>query len=142
MSKLFYAMMMVALFLGFGLIACGGSESSTQPAEEAAPAAPVEEEAEAVAGDPVLGQELYIKSCVACHGAAGEGVQGLGKDMTSSEFIQGKTDEELIEFIKVGRDPSDPLNTTGVAMPSKGGDPTLTDEKMLHIVAFMRSIQK
>ena len=33
--------------------------------------------------------------------------------MTSSEFIAGKTDDELIEFIKVGRDPSDPLNTTG-----------------------------
>ena len=54
------------------------------------------------------------------HGPEGEGVSGLGKDMTASEFIAGKSDGELVEFIKVGRPPDDPLNTTGVAMLPKG----------------------
>ena len=62
--------------------------------------------------------------------------------MTTSQFIASKTDDELVAFIKVGRDPSDPLNTTGVAMPSKGGNPALSDEDFYNIVAYIRTIQK
>jgi disulfide bond formation protein DsbB len=60
--------------------------------------------------------------------------------MTASEFIADKSDDELIAFIKVGRDPSDPLNTTGVAMPPKGGNPALSDEDLQDIIAFIRTI--
>ena len=91
-------------------------------------------------GDAEAGQEAFATTCVACHGPAGEGVPGLGKDMTSSEFIAEKSDDELVAFIKVGRDPSDPLNSTGVAMPPKGGNPALSDEDLQDIVAFIRTI--
>jgi disulfide bond formation protein DsbB len=93
-------------------------------------------------GDAVRGQQLYTTTCAACHGPNGEGVQGLGKDMRHSEFIASLSDEELLAFLKVGRDMSDPLNTTGVAMPPKGGNPALSDEQMLDIIAFMRSIHE
>src|SRR6185503_3672777 len=95
-----------------------------------APTAPAEVEAVSAQpskGDPGAGQTLFA-SCAACHGPTGGGIPGLGKDLTSSEFVSGKTDDELISFIKVGRDPSDPLNTTGIAMPPKGGNPALSDE--------------
>jgi mono/diheme cytochrome c family protein len=95
-----------------------------------------------LAGDPAVGQELFAGTCAACHGPQGEGIPGLGKDMTTSQFIAGKTDQELIDFIKVGRDPSDPLNTTGVAMPPKGGNPALSDQDLADIVAFIRTIHK
>jgi disulfide bond formation protein DsbB len=62
--------------------------------------------------------------------------------MTASDFIADKTDAELVDFIKVGRDPSDPLNTTGVAMPPKGGNPALSDDDLLNVVAFIRSLQQ
>ena len=129
----------VALLLTsvLGLTACGGSTSPSQDegkADSAQAAAPV--------GDPVAGQTLFITSCAACHGVAGEGLPGLGKDMTTSEFIGSKTDAELVEFIKAGRDPSDPFNTTGVAMPPKGGNPSLSDEDLYDIVAYLRTIQK
>jgi mono/diheme cytochrome c family protein len=88
------------------------------------------------------GQTLYRATCAACHGQVGEGVKGLGKDMTTSQFIAGLTDDELLAFIKRGRDSSDPLNTTGVMMPPKGGNPALSDEKIVDIIAFIRSIQK
>jgi len=42
----------------------------------------------------------------------------------------------------VGRDPSDPLNTTGIGMPSKGGNPSLSDEDLQDVVSYIRSIQK
>lgn len=93
-------------------------------------------------GDPAAGQELFTGSCAACHGPAGEGMPGLGKDITTSEFVAGLTDQELVEFIKVGRDPSDPLNTTGVGMPAKGGNPALSDEKLYDIAAYIRALHK
>ena len=67
---------------------------------------------------------------------------GLGKDMTQSEFIAGKTDEELVEFIKAGRPVSDSLNTTGVNMPPKGGNPALSNEDLYDIVAYIRTLKK
>lgn len=91
-------------------------------------------------GDAAHGQELFAKTCVACHGPDGKGIEGLGRDMTTSEFIAEKSDEELVEFVKVGRRPSDPLNITGVDMPPKGGSPALSDEDLYDIVAFIRTI--
>jgi disulfide bond formation protein DsbB len=94
------------------------------------------------AGDPAAGQQMFVQTCAACHGPQGRGIEGLGKDMAVSEFIATHSDAELVDFIKVGRDPSDPLNTTGVAMPPKGGNPSLTDEDLLDIVAYIREIQQ
>ncbi len=96
----------------------------------------------AASGDPMAGQALFTGTCAACHGPAGGGIEGLGKDMTTSQFIAGQTDQELVEFIKVGRDPSDPLNTTGVGMPARGGNPALTDEDLFDIVAYIRTLQR
>jgi len=81
-----------------------------------------------------------MQTCPACHGPDAKGLPGLGKDMTTSEFIKAKSDGELVEFIKAGRAPDDPLNTTGVPMPPKGANPALTDADILAIVKFIRSL--
>jgi disulfide bond formation protein DsbB len=93
-------------------------------------------------GDAAAGQVAYSKTCVSCHGPNAEGMPNLGKDLTTSEFVRSKTNQELVEFFKTGRPGSDPLNTTGVDMPPKGGNPALTDDDLLNIAAFIRSIQK
>lgn len=141
MKQSLYLIVAVPLILIFSLTACGGggaervdSESDAGQAEEAATPTP--------AGDAVAGKEIFDSICSACHGPEGEGVEGLGKDFTTSDFVAGKTNAELVEFIKVGRDPSDPLNTTGVAMPPKGGNPALSDEDLYNVVAFVRSLHK
>lgn len=112
------------------------SEAKTASTEnQAAPA-------QSASGDQAAGQELFVGTCSACHGPTGEGIQGLGKPLTTSEFAAGQSDDQLVDFIKTGRDPSDPLNTTGVAMPPKGGNPALSDEDLYNIVAFLRSIHE
>lgn len=111
------------------LTACGGSSDTP-----AAPAVP--------AGDVAAGKTLFQQSCASCHGPNAEGVPGLGKDMTTSTFIQGLNDQELLTFVKTGRPTSDPLNTTGVDMPPKGGNPALNDAQILDIIAFIHSVQK
>jgi disulfide bond formation protein DsbB len=69
-------------------------------------------------------------------------VPGLGSDLTTSEFVANQSDSELVAFIKEGRAPDHPENVTGVAMPPKGGNPSLTDEDLSHIVAYIRSIHQ
>ena len=121
----------IALFLLLmvSLTACGGSVNAATV--QAVPA-----------GDPAAGEKLFMSTCAACHGPDGQGLPGLGKDLVTSEFVAGKTDSQLIEFIKVGRSPDDPLNTTGVTMPAKGNNPALTDEDLYNIVAYLRTLRQ
>ena len=132
MKKYSVIMLILLLVLLAGLTACGGNNEPTPTAQPAA---------QATHGDPAKGEELFT-SCAACHGPAGEGVPGLGADMTASTFIAGKTDVELVEFIKVGREATDPTNKVGIAMPPKGANPGLTDEDLYDIVAYIRTLQK
>ncbi|MCZ7668550.1 MAG: cytochrome c [Chloroflexi bacterium] len=89
-----------------------------------------------------MAKKLFVGTCLACHGEGGKGIEGLGKDMTTSEFIKGLSDAELLEFIKVGRSSTDPANTTGVDMPLRGGNPALTDDDIADIIAYMRTLEK
>ena len=89
--------------------------------------------------DPARGHQLWGATCRSCHGLAGEGVTGQGKDIRNSEFIQVRDDSELVAFIQVGRMPSDPLNTTGIQMPPRGGNPMLKEDDLFDIVAYVRS---
>lgn len=126
-----------ALFsLALLVVGCGGGSSDNA----SVPAAPADRAA--AAGDAAAGKVLFQQSCIACHGPEAEGIEGLGKDMTTSTFIRGLSDEELLAFVKNGRSTSDPLNTTGVDMPPKGGNPALTDAQLLDIIAFIHSVQK
>lgn len=133
MKRLLFLMITLLLVSAFGLVACGGD--AAPPAAEAPPA-------EVAKGDPEAGKQIFASTCSACHGPEGKGIEGLGKDMTTSEFIESQTDDQLVEFIKVGRDPSDPANTTGVAMPPKGGNPALTDDDLYNVVAFIRTLEE
>jgi mono/diheme cytochrome c family protein len=97
----------------------------------------------AAAGETALdGEALFKVSCPACHGQDAKGMPGLGKDMTNSAFIAGLSDLELVEFIKQGRTADDPMNTTGVAMPPKGFNASLSDDDMMAIVEYMRTLQQ
>jgi disulfide bond formation protein DsbB len=92
-------------------------------------------------GDAGAGKVCFEQTCSACHGADGKGVKGLGKDLVTSTFVKGQSDADLLAFIRKGRDPSDPANTTKVAMPPKGGNPSITDQQLADIVAHIRKLQ-
>ena len=119
----------IFLLLSFLLAACGGGASEAAPSND-------------LPGDPVAGKAAYARTCTACHGPDAKGVTGLGKDLTTSEFVASKSDAELKEFIITGRPASDPLNSTRVDMPAKGGNPSMTDQDLKNIVAFLRSIHE
>jgi cytochrome c5 len=87
------------------------------------------------------GTKLYASACVACHGPAGAGIAGNGKQLAKNEFIASLDDDALLAFITKGRAPSDPQNTTGIQMPPKGGNPALSEDDILDIIAYLRTLQ-
>ena len=93
-------------------------------------------------GDPVVvGNELYLQTCVACHGAGAKGVPNLGSDLTTSLFFTCKSNDELVGFLKVGRAADHPDNTTRIPMPPRGGNPALSDDDLRSIVLYLRSLR-
>ena len=106
---------------------------------------PTQEAVTAVAlepGDAVVGRTLYLRTCMSCHGASGEGLPGLGKPLRSSRFVADMDDAGLVRFVEKGRARNDPLNTTGMVMLPKGGNPSLKGQDLLDIVAFLRVLQE
>lgn len=87
------------------------------------------------------GREKFLKTCAQCHGQDANGMPKLGKGLHDNQFVQARSDLEMVEFLKIGRRPTDPLNTTGVDMPPRGGNPALTDQDLLMIIKFVRSLQ-
>lgn len=112
------------------------------PTETATPQPTAQSEAVAYTPDQIKqGQALFIGTCSACHGPEAKGIPGLGKNLTTSTFVHGLSDAELLQFIITGRPVTDPANTTGVAMPARGANPSLTDDQLHQIIAFIRSQQ-
>ncbi|MFT3685632.1 MAG: c-type cytochrome [Phycisphaerales bacterium] len=122
------------------------------PLPPAAPPAPPSQADKAAAlaaagGDADLaeviasGTKIYAATCAACHGGNGRGIKGLGKDLVESKFVHDTKDDDLLAFVKKGRGPTDPGNTTGVAMPPKGGNPAMSDDDILDVIAYLRTLQ-
>jgi len=141
--------LLTVVLLGAGALAVGACGPAAGPgpagpgaeATDGAPAAPAATEAGlAAAGDPAAGQAAFGTTCATCHGADGHGLPNLGKDLHANAFLAGLTDAEAVDFLKVGRPAGDPLNTTGVDMPPKGGNPALDDGDLLDIVAYVRTL--
>ncbi len=99
------------------------------------PSAPVVPDAE-------KGRKLFLGTCAACHGQDGMGAAIKGKSIVTSKFVAERDDAALVAYIKKGRAADDPLNTTGLTMLPRGGNPALKDPDLQHIVAFIRMLQK
>ena len=115
--------------LALVLAACGGNGDSGGGDDSSS------------AGDVAAGEEIFLGTCAACHGTDAHGIEGLGKDLHANAFVIGNSDGEMIAFLQVGRGPDDPANDTGVLMPPRGGNPSLTDEDLQDVVAYLRTLE-
>lgn len=140
MYRIFNAVLV--LMFAISLMSCGGGGNS-QPAQKSdtQPKPEAEKEEGFEKGDAEQGKGLYVQFCSACHGQDGLGLKGLGKDLVHSEFMAGLSDEEMLQYVIEGRTVDDPRNTTGIPMPPRGGNPALTDQQIVHIIAYLRTIQ-
>jgi disulfide bond formation protein DsbB len=105
------------------LTACGGGRPAASPEQIAA------------------GEKVFMGTCATCHGKDANGLPKLGKGLRFNEFVRDNDDPAMLAFIQRGRPASDPLNTTGVDMPPKGGNPALTEADLQAVIAYVRTLQ-
>lgn len=80
------------------------------------------------------GKEIYDKTCIACHGPDGKGTIPGAANFTDPKGPISKPDDVLLQHIINGyQTPGSPM-----AMPAKGGNPTLTDEEIKSALKYIR----
>lgn len=94
------------------------------------------------AGNAEKGHVLFMQTCTSCHGQKAQGLPHMGINLRESKFVAAQNDTKLVAFLKQGRKPTDPKNSTGLLMPPRGGNPQLDDDALGDIVAFLRSVQR
>lgn len=87
------------------------------------------------------GESLYSQACASCHGAQGEGVEGLGTPLSDSPYVAELSDDKLLALIRDGRAADADDNRTGLAMPARGGQSELSDEQIGYIILVIRNWQ-
>ena len=123
--------------LTLAISACGGGGDSGGDDDGGSDAPTTQAGLQGLAAE---GEVLFQATCAACHGTEAEGIDGLGKALTNNEFVQERDTNQLLAFIQEGRLADHPDNTTGVAMPPRGGNPSLTDQDLVDIIAFVHSL--
>ena len=81
-----------------------------------------------------------MPTCAELHGGFAKGVEGLGLSLVDSGFLASVRTDGFVSFMHVGRPSSLPDNTTGVGCPPLGGNPTLTDEDLTTLLAYLQSL--
>ncbi len=79
-----------------GLILSGCGSSPETPAQSASPSATPTQVALAP-GDAAKGKVVFEGTCVACHGAKGQGVANLGKPLVGSAMLNLSPRGDLVE---------------------------------------------
>ena len=92
----------------------------------------------ALPGDPARGGTLYGQNCATCHGANLEG--GIGAVLNPIDKLPGVANALdpafLIDIITNGRQPQ-PGDPKQIAMPPKGGNPSLADQDIKDLAAYI-----
>ncbi|MDH5641583.1 MAG: cytochrome c [Nitrospira sp.] len=85
-------------------------------------------------GDPVSGREMYVNTCIRCHGIDGKGEQGIKlvpqpADLSSSA-VQGRLDGTLFKRIHEGK----PNTAMGAWRHA------LSDDEIWDVLAYVRTL--
>ena len=86
-------------------------------------------------GDPVSGREIYVNTCIRCHGIDGKGALGIKlvpppADLTASD-VQNRLDGTLFRRIHEGK----PNTAMGAWKHS------LSDEEIWDVLAYVRALR-
>ncbi len=84
--------------------------------------------------DTNQGAKIYKTTCIACHGAKGQGVVPGTPDFRNPNGPLAQSDDILFDHIKNGFQSPGSM----MAMPPKGGNPSLSDDDIHAVIAYLR----
>ena len=87
------------------------------------------------------GRRVYLSTCAACHGPGGGGVPRQGPALAGSRFVREADGPAMLQFLRTGRAAGDPASLTGLPMPPRGGNPSLTDADLAAAAAYVGALQ-
>jgi len=91
--------------------------------------------ASTAATEGLTGKDIYMQTCIACHGADGKGSVPGVPNFTDKHGRLSKTDDELMNSLINGmQSPGSPM-----AMPAKGGNNTLAAGDLKNVLEYLRS---
>lgn len=80
------------------------------------------------------GSDIYNRGCIACHGGNGKGTVPGAPDFNNASGPLSQSDEVLFQHIRDGFKSPD----SAMAMPSRGGDSSLTDGDIQVVLDYLR----
>jgi mono/diheme cytochrome c family protein len=104
--------------------------------------APGNDTPDADAPDPEYGKQTFASTCATCHGTRGQGMPHQGASLRESKFIASADDNALLRFLQTGRPANDPANRSGMPMPPRGGNISLSDARLRDVIAYLRTVQR
>lgn len=135
-GTLLSAVLIVGAYAGFP-----GASASPAAAASGDVVPNVPDRVRGFAVDVESGHALYMGTCSSCHGTGGEGMPMQGANLARSYFITSRTNEQLLTFLLLGRQPGDRYSVLGRAMPPRGGNPDLGESELADIVGYLRRLQ-
>ncbi len=127
----FLAIAAIAVAATFGLAACSNGVAANR-SDSSAPTV-------VKPGDPHRGAVGYKVSCSNCHGVDLKGVAGLGNQVAPNDSVARMSENALIDLIIIGRPRDHPDNAVGVDMAPRAGDPSLSDQSIRDIAAYLKA---
>jgi mono/diheme cytochrome c family protein len=88
------------------------------------------------------GRARFMETCAACHGSSGVGMPRQGANLRLSPFVSDHNVGELAAFIRNGRPVNDPKSVMQLPMPPLGGNPSLSEQQLIDIAAYLRVLQE
>jgi len=90
--------------------------------------------ADTTAVSTLSGEDIYLQTCIACHGADGKGTVPGAPDFTSPDGPLSQSDEVLVQHITEGfKSKGSPM-----AMPPKGGNSSLNNNDIQAVLQYMK----
>jgi mono/diheme cytochrome c family protein len=86
-------------------------------------------------GGTMEGKAIYDQTCIACHGANGKGALPGVPDLTDTKGRLSQSDDVLLVNIVRGQQSAG----SSMAMPPKGGNPTLSEDDIRSVIEYLRS---
>jgi mono/diheme cytochrome c family protein len=84
-------------------------------------------------GDAAAGEAVYQQTCIACHGPRGEGTVPGSPDFRKADEVFAQSDATLLAHMRDGFQ-----SGGGMAMPPKGGNPSLTEQDLMDALEYIR----